>query len=42
LAIGLPAGFATYRGLVGRIKWAREHLPFRIYWAHEDGSVSEE
>jgi hypothetical protein len=42
LAIGLPAGFVTYRGLVERILWARASLPFKLFWVGEDGQVWEE
>jgi len=43
LAIGLPAGFATYENLVKKVAWLRkEILPFDIYWISEDGRVSKE
>ena len=42
LAVGLPAGFATYRNLSQRIGWFKAAVPFRIFWVHEDGRVEVE
>lgn len=40
LALGLPDGFSTYKGLAPRVKWLQESMPFRIYWVAESGRVS--
>ena len=42
LAVGLPAGFATYENLSQRIGWFKAAVPFRIFWVHEDGRVEVE
>ena len=43
LAIGLPAGFATYENLVKKVaRFRKEIFPFDIYWVSEDGSVRKE
>lgn len=42
LALGLPDGFPTYKGLPPRVKWLQESMPFRIYWVAESGRVSVE
>lgn len=40
LAIGLPEGFSTYKGLIPRIRWLQDSMPFKIYWVAESGKVS--
>lgn len=42
LAIGLPAGFTTYRNLSQRVDWFKSAVPFRIFWVHQDGRVDVE
>ena len=42
LAVGLPAGFATYENLSKRIGWFKAAVPFCIFWVHEDGHVEVE
>jgi len=43
LAIGLPAGFVTYKNLVKKVaRFRKEIFPFDIYWVSEDGSVCKE
>lgn len=39
LAIGLPAGFVTYKNLVPRVSWLRRNLPFEVVLVAEDGEV---
>ncbi|HBV98055.1 MAG: hypothetical protein JL50_00885 [Peptococcaceae bacterium BICA1-7] len=39
-ALGLPDGFPTYKGLVPRVKWLQESMPFKIYWVEESGRVT--
>jgi hypothetical protein len=39
LALGLPAGYATYQNLADRITWLRSNLPITIYWVSESGAV---
>jgi hypothetical protein len=39
LALGLPDGFPTYKGLAPRIKWLQDSMPFTIYWVAESGKV---
>jgi hypothetical protein len=43
LAIGLPAGFPTYKNLARKVEWIRkETLPFDIYWISETGEIHKE
>ncbi|HHW42038.1 MAG TPA: hypothetical protein GXX19_13025 [Syntrophomonadaceae bacterium] len=42
LALALPDGVPTYRGLASRISWLRRNLPLRIYWVDDLGNVKEE
>lgn len=42
LALALPDGVPTYRGLASRISWLRRNLPLRIYWVDNLGNVKEE
>lgn len=41
LALGLPDGYQTYRGLSERVAWLRQVMPFTIYWVSESGAVLE-
>jgi hypothetical protein len=40
LAMGLPAGFKTYEGLVSRHKTVRRLLAYKVYWVGPDGTVT--
>ena len=42
LAVGLPAGFATYENLSQRIGWFKAAVPFHIFWVHQYGHVEVE
>jgi hypothetical protein len=42
LALALPDGVPTYRGLASRVSWLRRNLPLRIYWVDDLGNVKEE
>lgn len=39
LAMGLPAGFSTYEGLVARTKAIRGFLHYGVFWVNADGAV---
>jgi hypothetical protein len=39
LALGIPAGIATYDNLLERVQWLKQNLPFAVYRVHEDGTV---
>jgi hypothetical protein len=40
LAMGLPAGFKTYEGLVKKDVAVRSFLGYSVYWVHADGAVT--
>ena len=42
IAVGLPAGFQTYKSLADRIRWYKDTVPFTFFWVSEDGSVKVE
>ena len=40
LAMGLPGGFTTYEGLIGRHAAVRRFLAYQVYWVAQDGTVT--
>lgn len=42
LAVGLPAGFATYRTNLQKVLWLKATMPFDVYWVTESGAIAVE
>jgi hypothetical protein len=42
LAVALPDGYATYRGLAAKVGWLKKTMPFTILWVGADGTVRSE
>ena len=40
LAMGLPAGFVTYRTNLQKVLWLKETMPFDMYWVDEKGAIA--